>query len=909
MNPITKIVIFISCLFSLVSIQLSGQDNYVLLSDASGFDRGEYQNEMEQEVALFNGFIAEQNDLFVDIDLSEFKVYDSGTYLHNENMDLVDNTLIEVALNQIDQTKNYILFHKVTTAQGVYERIILRIGFKDLESSSCWDVDFMNSLLETKLNEEYKADVANIANSKQNILREIAGEIQSTVCCSAQNDFQSENPSEKKSKLFNNCVANDVIEQNVISKEKSQFQNPNAKNYVSPTGAVITLGDGQITGRKFFNDGTLGVFHYDDNTYVSTVYRTDNTRWSGYRIKTIDVESYPKKVSYSDALLFERNWAVNEQAIVKAGSFRECNLIIPYHEYTVPVSDIDRDGGVDLVVDENIEFDFTIKREFFQRPDGWPDNGSWDGLIEYYGIYQLDFDEVKISINAPCPDGINVPSRADVFLGTLVKGLYDDSFWVKTHDNEWVYFYYDFEVDEYFYYLYHPGNIGEDAYIAFIPFSPNLSDFKNIMLALAAYVDAVSVEAIHFSLDLIGSIEVFYPVAVLADLVNGTIYLVEGEEKEAHLSFGAAAFSGVILTKYGKKIIEFGKDKIFRKNPNSSSFVETDNPVPEVVRDHFRKNPFDNGDVAKRLKNLLADNNSIVLAKIIENKYFIDAFRHLEQGGIVLKTDLSNIDVFGKLADDLLSGGEVLVRHFNITPNAVKAWKGLFNTGVRTEIPWLTRASKWIDEGGDFVESGGKTWFRKNGDDIFEIKIDKILPNKKSNYHQGADGTPIGDPANGYQVVKVGDDIKVKRVPDESPYVNTPYQTKLTEHPNSHVLERHGHDVTDDALIKRANEGIAPDGSTISPNPPYTKPPYSSKFDSPDALKNGYDNTKPGTTAFNNTPVVNGKKVVYHTLPSGSYGKGVPKNGSTFETSTKVRAVYQDMGNGNFQLLAMFPDF
>ncbi|MFN8417607.1 MAG: hypothetical protein U0U66_14855 [Cytophagaceae bacterium] len=65
----------------------------------------------------------------------------------------------------------------------------------------------------------------------------------------------------------------------------------------------------------------------------------------------------------------------------------------------------------------------------------------------------------------------------------------------------------------------------------------------------------------------------------------------------------------------------------------------------------------------------------------------------------------------------------------------------------------------------------------------------------------------------------------------------------------------------------------------------------------------------PGSTAFNNTPVVNGKKVVYHTLPSGSYGKGVAMNGNTFQSSTKVRAVYQDMGNGNFQLLTMFPDF
>ena len=271
-------------------------------------------------------------------------------------------------------------------------------------------------------------------------------------------------------------------------------------------------------------------------------------------------------------------------------------------------------------------------------------------------------------------------------------------------------------------------------------------------------------------------------------------------------------------------------------------------------------------------------------------------------------------DLLTKLNDDLVEAGTSLRNFFEGPANeggkGVKAWEGLFNTGLRTDIPWLTRASKWIDEGGYFVESGGKTWFRKNGDDVFEIKNEKILPNKKSNYHQGADGTPIGDPANGYQVVKVGDDIKVKRVPDEAPYQSGDYLTKLKEHPNAHTLDRHGHDVTDDALLKRANEGIAPDGSTIGNSPPYTLPPYSSKFDSPDALKEAYDNTKPGSTAFNNTaesPV--GTKKVLHTKSSGNYGKGVAAGQSTFQNTNLVRATYVKNANGDWQLITMFPDF
>ena len=166
------------------------------------------------------------------------------------------------------------------------------------------------------------------------------------------------------------------------------------------------------------------------------------------------------------------------------------------------------------------------------------------------------------------------------------------------------------------------------------------------------------------------------------------------------------------------------------------------------------------------------------------------------------------------------------------------------------------------------------------------------------------DGTHIGEPRNGYQLVDDAGELKMKRKPDVSGY-DADDLTKLTEHRDAHVLERHGHDVTDDALVKRANTGTAPDG-----NNPGFKPPYSSKFESPDQVKKALANTEPGTAAFNNAPVNYGTKVVYHTLTDGStYGKGVPRDGSSFLQSTKVRAVYREVSPGNFQLLTMFPDF
>src|SRR6218665_4223248 len=114
---------------------------------------------------------------------------------------------------------------------------------------------------------------------------------------------------------------------------------------------------------------------------------------------------------------------------------------------------------------------------------------------------------------------------------------------------------------------------------------------------------------------------------------------------------------------------------------------------------------------------------------------------------------------------------------------------------------------------------------------------------------------------------------------------------ELTQHPDAHVLERHGHDVIDEALIKRAKTGIAPDGFIISRGAKGSyKPPYSSKFESPQQVRQALTNTRPNTPAFNSAPITNGRKVVVHELANGAtYGKGVQRDGNTFLQSTKVR--------------------
>ncbi len=241
-------------------------------------------------------------------------------------------------------------------------------------------------------------------------------------------------------------------------------------------------------------------------------------------------------------------------------------------------------------------------------------------------------------------------------------------------------------------------------------------------------------------------------------------------------------------------------------------------------------------------------------------------------------------------------------------PDLIDAWKVLDDLGeakFRTDINWLKRVNDWDGAGVQLSKNGDNIKLSDaSGNALGEFKNGNLLPDKYD-FPVNANARPVGDINNGYQVFKNGNNLSVRRVPDKSAY-NSSELTELTQHPRAHVLERHGHDVTDDALIKRANTGKAPDGSTTASG---NSPPYSSKFDGPNEVTEALKNTKPGTEAFNNGIRQGNRRIVSYISELGDFGKGVPKDGSIFVTTNKVLAIYQDIGGGNYQLLTMYPDF
>ena len=111
-------------------------------------------------------------------------------------------------------------------------------------------------------------------------------------------------------------------------------------------------------------------------------------------------------------------------------------------------------------------------------------------------------------------------------------------------------------------------------------------------------------------------------------------------------------------------------------------------------------------------------------------------------------------------------------------------------------------------------------------------------------------------------------------------------------------------------MIKRANEGIAPDGRTMgNSGPPYPSPQYSSRFNTPDQLKSAFDQTKPGTSLFDNTPTTASgtrKNVILGSDGTTKYGSGVKKNTEDFYDMYRVEAKYE-LKDGEWQLVSMHP--
>lgn len=115
----------------------------------------------------------------------------------------------------------------------------------------------------------------------------------------------------------------------------------------------------------------------------------------------------------------------------------------------------------------------------------------------------------------------------------------------------------------------------------------------------------------------------------------------------------------------------------------------------------------------------------------------------------------------------------------------MEGWKILKNTGLKRDIDWLDRVSKWNDDGLEMISEGNKITIENNGSEVGEI-IDNLLKVKYSNYggdvvcHSSKTTTILGK----FNDVVTGGGISVVKDSKLFKYGENPAGINLLNNPN-----------------------------------------------------------------------------------------------------------------------------
>ncbi len=122
---------------------------YIRLDDISGVDTDEYQNSLKAAAC-------ELVQAFPEDFRRDFRVYDFGFYLHNENFDGSYPEVFEQVKSQIDKPY-YLLFGKQTDSTGVYSKIWVEVKLPETGRLSCMTQTqrkLLKTVIYTKVNDE-----------------------------------------------------------------------------------------------------------------------------------------------------------------------------------------------------------------------------------------------------------------------------------------------------------------------------------------------------------------------------------------------------------------------------------------------------------------------------------------------------------------------------------------------------------------------------------------------------------------------------------------------------------------------------------------------------------------------------------------------------------------------------------
>jgi hypothetical protein len=140
----------------LLSERLISQSCYVRLFDASGVEPTQFQ------ITALETAACRLRDSLPTAFQNQFKVYDFGFYLHNENMIGGYPEMFQAAITQVEtQSQYYLLFGKQTDKSGIYTKFWYALKMPTTAQFSCMTAlqrEVYKKRVEAKTNEKYAAN-------------------------------------------------------------------------------------------------------------------------------------------------------------------------------------------------------------------------------------------------------------------------------------------------------------------------------------------------------------------------------------------------------------------------------------------------------------------------------------------------------------------------------------------------------------------------------------------------------------------------------------------------------------------------------------------------------------------------------------------------------------------------------
>ena len=147
---------------SLMTINKATAQNYVLLPDASGFDRSGYVGELSTGADDLISIISDIESSYSVNFSQNIKFYETGFYLHNDDMQGIDPLLTQTIASI--PSNFYVLFAKESNDAGIHSKVHIKVNFGDSGCTGYTTTNF-ESILESVFNEEYKSNPFNYANA------------------------------------------------------------------------------------------------------------------------------------------------------------------------------------------------------------------------------------------------------------------------------------------------------------------------------------------------------------------------------------------------------------------------------------------------------------------------------------------------------------------------------------------------------------------------------------------------------------------------------------------------------------------------------------------------------------------------------------------------------------------------